>query len=838
VTPGRIGDIAVDPKNRSTWYIVVASGGVWKTTNRGLNWRPIFDKQGSYSIGCVTIDPKNTETVWVGTGENESQRSVGYGDGVYKSSDGGSTWTNVGLKTSEHVAKILIDPRDSNVVYVAAQGPLWSPGGDRGLYKTTDGGKTWNPVLQISENTGVTDVWLDPRNADVLYAASYQRRRHVGVLVGGGPESKVFKSTDAGKTWKKLEKGLPEKNMGRIALAVSPHKPDVIYAHVQSAAAQADRGAFFRSEDGGESWKKVGSQGVQTGEYYGELFPDPFTFDKVWMMDSSLRVTTDGGKTFQVVQGSNAMHPDHHAIAFDPGDKNHLIEGNDGGLYETYDGGRTWRHFDNMPTIQYYRVGVDNALPFYHVYGGAQDNGTSGTLSRSAINSGIRLSDGLRVGGADGMQVRVDLTDPDTVYTSSQQGALVRLDLKTGNSRGIRPQGQGVRWNWDTPLIISPHNPKRLYYGGSTLFRSDDRGDNWKAVSKDLTKSLDPRKTEVMGKVWAADEAVNFNMFTTPLSIVTALSESPKKEGLIYVGTDDGLIQVTEDGGTTWTKIDKFPGVPEGTTWVTSVCAGSADVDTVYATFHNWQRGDYKPYVLKSTDRGKTWASIAGNLPERGGLWSVIDDAVHKDLLFVATEFDLRATVDGGKTWAKVAGSPVIQFRDLVIQSREGDLVCGTFGRGIFILDDYAALRGLTAEAAGQEGALMPIRKTYAFNSVGFQSTGSGEFSAPNPPNGALITYHIREELKGKVAIKIADAEGKAVQELAASTSPGIHRTNWDLRPQGGGGGGGGGRGGRGGGGGALAKPGKYTATLVKTVGEQTTTLGTPQTFEVVPLPK
>jgi photosystem II stability/assembly factor-like uncharacterized protein len=844
ITPGRIGDVAVDPKNRSVWYVAVASGGVWKTNNRGTTWRPIFDQQGSYSIGCITVDPRNTDVVWVGNGENESQRSVGYGDGIYKSTDGGSTWTNVGLKKSEHIAKILIDPRDSAVVYVASQGPLWAPGGDRGLYKTTDGGKTWSPVLQVSENTGITDVWMDPRNADVLYAASYQRRRHVGVLVGGGPESKVYKSTDAGKTWKKLEKGLPEKNMGRIALAVSPQKPDVIYAHVQSAAAQADIGAFFRSHDGGENWKRMGAQTVQTGEYYGELFPDPFTFDKVYVMDANLRVTTDGGQSFQLVPGSRALHPDHHALVFDPNDKLHLIEGNDGGLYETYDGGRTWRHFDNMPTPQYYRIGVDNALPFYHVYGGAQDNGTSGTPSRTTIFAGIRTADCVRVGGADGMQVRVDPTDPNTVYTSSQDGNLVRLDRKTGQSIPIRsPRGRGgqgaVRWNWDSPLVISPHNPKRLYYGGSTLLRSDDRGDNWKTISKDLTKNLNPEMVEVMGKVWKREEAVNFNKFTTSLSSVTALSESPKKEGLIYVGTDDGLVQVTEDGGTNWRKIESFPGVPEGTTWVTCVRASAADEDTVYATFHNWQRGDFKPYVLKSTDHGKTWVTITGNLPQNGGVWSVIDDPVNKNLLFVGTEFALFVTVDGGTTWAKMSGTPPIPFRDLEIQSREGDLVCGTFGRGIFVLDDYVALRNLTLETRAGEGALLPVRKTYTYEPSTFQMVGSGEYVAPNPNFGALLTYHIPKEIKGKLAIKITGADGKLIQEIAASASPGLYRTAWNVRteatPDGG-------RYREGPNGRRIAiplvTPGIYSATLVKTIGESTTVLGSPQSFEVVPLPK
>src|SRR5262245_22931100 len=552
ITPGRIGDIAIDPKNHSVWYVAMSSGGVWKTTNRGVSWKTIFDNTGSYSIGCVTVDPKNSDVVWVGSGENQSQRSVGFGDGVYKSTDGGNTWTNVGLKNSEHIAKIIVDPRDSDVVYVASQGPLWSPGGDRGLFKTTDGGKTWKAVLEISENTGVTDLCMDPRDPDVLYAASYQRRRNVGVLVGGGPESALHKSTDGGLTWKKLKDGLPEVDLGRIALAISPQKPDVLYAHIQRAAGK-ESGGFFRTEDGGKTWTKRGTATVQDGQYYGEIFADPHQFDRVWIMDINVQVTDDGGKTFRR-QNWAGVHVDHHALAFDPLDKNYLLSGNDGGLYESYDSGKTWRHFDTLSSTQFYRVAVDNDSPFYNVYGGTQDNGSMGGPVRSKNAVGVRTSDWGKVGGADGMQPRVDPTDPNTVYTSSQNGALVRLDKLTGQNKSIRPptgKGGGVRWNWDTPFIISPHNAKRLYYAGSRLYRSDDRGDNWKAVSPDLTRNLDPLKQEVMGKVWGPD-AVSRNTFTTSLSIATALDESPLKEGLLYVGTDDGLIQVSEDGGQNW----------------------------------------------------------------------------------------------------------------------------------------------------------------------------------------------------------------------------------------------------------------------------------------------
>ena len=822
LTPGRVGDIAVDPKNRSIWYVAIASGGLWKTTNRGTTWTPIFDNQGSYSMGCVTVDPKNTDVVWLGTGENQSQRSVGFGDGVYKSTDGGATWANVGLKQSEHVAKILLDPRDSAVVYVAAQGPLWAPGGDRGLYKSSDGGKTWKAVLTAGEDTGVTDVCFDTKNPDVLYAATYQRRRNVGVVIGGGPEAGVFKSEDAGKSWKKLTKGLPETNLGRIALAVSPQKPEVVYAHVQTAVAGP---GFYRSDDGGATWTKGAALAVQDGQYYGEIFCDPAKFDRVYVMDMVIRITEDGGKTFRTPNWT--MHPDNHAIAFDPTDANHLIVGNDGGLYETQDNGKTWRHFDTLSTTQFYRIAVDDAVPFYNVYGGSQDNGTMAGPVRGRNRIGVRTSDWGSVGGADGMQPRIEPGNPDVVYTMSQGGALLRLDKQLGRSTGIRPQAGGkaaVRYNWDTAFIISPHAPKRLYFAGNRVFRSDDRGDNWKAISPDLTRQLDPLKVEVMGKVWGAD-AVSRNTFTTPLSIINALSESPKKEGLLYAGTDDGLVQVTDDGGGNWVKVESFPGVPAGT-YVSDLFASNHDASTVYAAFNNYLRGDFKPYILKSADRGKTWTDASGNLPNRQPVWCVVEDAVNKNLLFAGTEFGLFVTLDGGTTWTRYPGSPVIPFRDLEVQAREGDLVCGTFGRGILVIDDYAPLRGMTPDARVRDAMLFPVRKTRAYAELPYARAGN-EFVAPNPPPGALFTYHLRESLgDAKLTVKVTDADGKTLREVPASGSAGLHRVNWDLRA-----------GGVGPRGGDVVKPGRYTAQLMKAVGkDDPVAVGGAQRFEVIPL--
>lgn len=856
--PGRIGDIAIHPRQPSIWYVAIASGGVWKTVNRGITWTPIFDEQGSYSIGCLALDPNNPEIVWVGTGENQSQRSVGYGDGVYKSVDGGRTWQHMGLRHSEHIAKIVIDPRDSQTVYVASQGPLWSAGGERGVFKSTDGGRTWQAVLTISENTGVTDLVMDPSRPDVLYAASYQRRRHTGVLVGGGPESAIYKSNDGGRSWRKLVKGLPEGELGRIALAISPQRPEVVYAHVQTAA--KERGAFYRSEDGGETWERRGTAPVQTGEYYGEIVPDPRRFDRIYIMDTVVQMTDDGGKTFSRLRWP--VHVDHHALAFDPVDPLHLLSGNDGGLYESYDGGTTWRHFTNLPTTQYYRVAVDDSLPFYRIYAGSQDNGTHGGPSRTRYRVGIRNADWGVYGGGDGMQPRVEPGNPNIIYVSSQYGALVRIDASSGRAIPIQPRlggktfpkkkdkdgeeadalpaqpeqkkeqppsaGPPLRWGWDAPFLISPHSPTRLYLAANRLFRSDDRGNTWKAISPDLTRQLDPLQVPLMGKLWGKD-AVSRDAFTTPLSIITALDESPLQEGLLAAGTDDGLVQISDDGGRSWRKSDRFPGVPTGA-YVSDLCFSPCERDTLYVTFNHWQYGDFRPYVFKSADRGRNWSSITGNLPDRHVVWSIIADRVQPGLLFVGTEFGLFITVDGGQRWLQVPGAPPIPFRDLAVQEREGDLVCATFGRGIYILDHYTALRGWTTEARAAAAALLPVRDTWRAPELPF-SRNDGGFAAPNPPAGALITYYLREPIpaKDRLVLRIRDAQGRTVRDLPARNTPGLQRLVWDLRTA---------STSKGPTAAPLAPPGAYSVQLLRLRGNQTEPLAPEQTFRLLPLPE
>ena len=824
LTSGRIADFAVDPARPERYFVAVASGGVWKTENAGTTWTPVFDREGSYSIGCVALDPGNPNSVWVGTGENNSQRSVSWGDGVYRSDDGGKSWRNVGLKRSEHVARIVFDPRDSRVVYVAAQGPLWGPGGDRGLFKTTDGGATWTAVLTISENTGVTDVALDPRNPDTVYAAAYQRRRHVWTIIDGGPESAIYKSTDAGKTWRKLAKGLPKDvDLGRIGLAVAPSRPDVVYAIVEAADG---KGGFFRSTDRGESWEKRSAYMTTSPQYYNELFCDPKDPDRVYAMDTWLHVTEDGGATFADV-GEKTKHVDNHAMWIDPGDTDHLLVGCDGGIYETRDRGATWEFKSNLPVAQFYRVAVDDARPFYNVYGGTQDNFSLGGPSRTTSVNGITNADWFVTTGGDGFVSRVDPADPAIVYAESQYGGLVRYDRRSGEEVDIKPQeGNGeppYRWNWDSPLIISPHSHTRLYFAADKLFCSNDRGDTWKVVSGELARGIDRNALPVMGRVWPAD-AVAKNSSTSFYGNATAISESPVVEGLLYVGSDDGVVNVSEDGGANWRKVEAFPGVP-ARAYVSRVEASRHDAGTVYAAFDNHKNSDFKPYLLRSTDRGRSWRSVASDLPYGDVVYAVTEDPVDPDLLFAGCEFGAYFSRDAGGHWVKLTGGlPTIAVRDLTVQPRDGDLVLATFGRGFYILDDIAPLRGLTRATLEQPAALFPVRDAPAYiersplggRDKSFQ--GDAFFTAANPPFGALFTYHLdatlktRKELrheaekeaasqgvapayptaeqlheeareeKPDVVLTVADSEGNVVRRIAAPAEKGFHRVAWDLR--------------------------------------------------------
>jgi photosystem II stability/assembly factor-like uncharacterized protein len=887
VTSGRVIAFAVDPTDSRKYFVAVASGGVWKTVNNGTTFTPVFDNEGSYSIGAIAIDPKNPSTVWVGTGECNSQRSVGYGDGVYRSDDGGKNWKNVGLKTSEHIGRIVVDPRDSNVVFVAAQGPLWSGGGERGLYKTTDGGKTWKAVIPGTENTGATDVVIDPSDPNVMLAATWQRRRHFYTLIDGGPESAVYRSVDGGNTWTKIRGGLPAGDLGRIGLSFSPADPNVVYATVEAAGTAS---GIFRSNDRGVTWERT-SPTIAQGMYYGQIVADPKDVDRVYIPNVVFQVSDDGGRT-QRPLGERLKHVDNHAIWVDPQNTDHLLVGCDGGVYESFDRGSNWQFKSNLPIAQFYDVDVDNNVPFYHVYGGTQDNNSLGGPARTRNASGILNSDWYATNGGDGFHSVVDPTDSNIVYAESQNGGIVRFNKLTGERLSIDPiEGKDIesqRYNWDTPFIISPHSHTRLYFAGHKLFKSDNGGEDWTVISGDLTRRLDRNALPVMGKIWGPD-AVAKNQSTALYGNASAISESPKRAGLIYVGTDDGLIQVTEDDGKNWRKIDKFPGVPD-MSYVTRVLASRHDENTVYALFNNHQNGDFKPYILKSTDRGRTWTALPGKLPERGSLYAIAEDSVDPDLLFLGTEFGLYFTQDGGQRWTQLKGGlPTIAIRDIAIQRIENDLVLATFGRGFYVLDDYTPLRTAKRETfAKTPSMLFPVKDALMYNrsnSSFASSQGATFYTAPNPAYGATFTYYLKEApktLKQKrqeaerradrekqpfryptieelrteseetppaVIFTITDAEGKIVRRMTAPAGSGMQRAVWDMRytppmvreqqqrggpgaegppPEAGAGFGGGGPQG------PLVMPGKYTVSMAIRVNNVTTPVAGSQTFDVV----
>ncbi|OUT60972.1 MAG: glycosyl hydrolase [Rhodopirellula sp. TMED11] len=862
---GRILDIAVDPTRRSTWYIATV-GGVWKTSNAGVTWQSIFDKQGSYSIGCVTIDPTDRFTIWVGTGENNSQRSVGYGDGVYKSTDGGASFTKVGLPESEHIGKIIVHPEDGNTVFVAAQGPLWRSGGERGLYKTTDGGKTWSRVLHISDDTGVNEVLLDPTNPNIMYASAYQRRRHTWTLINGGPESGLYKSTDGGDSWEKINSGLPAGDKGRIGLAISPHNSEIVYAIVEAVG---KAGGFYRSANRGESWQRMSDYVSGSPQYYQELVACPHKMDRVYAMDTYMMVSEDGGKTFNRL-GEADKHVDNHALIIDPIDADHLLVGCDGGVYESWDRGKTYDFKANLPITQFYKVALSNEKPFYYVYGGTQDNATQGGPSQTPNVHGIRNSDWFITVFGDGFDPAVDPEDPDTIYSQWQYGGLVRYDRKTGVRVEIKPQpaegGPVLRWNWDSALMISPHNHQRVYYGSQILFRSDDRGDSWNAVSEDLSRNLDRNKLKVMGRVWGVD-VVAKNESTSLYGTIVSVSESPQVEGLLYVGTDDGMVQVSEDGGKNWRGVSKFGTlkIPEFG-YINDIEADLYDADTVYVAINNHKRGDFKPYIVKSSDRGRTWTEMTGDLPERGSVYTLKQDHVNPNLLFCGTEFGCFYTINGGEKWVKLAtGLPTVCVRDLEIQRDENDLVLATFGRGFYILDNYSLLRDLPADGL-KDNQIFPIRQGKMFAqsaplAVGRRAfQGASFYSGDNPEYGVRIDYYLNASLKTKKSLRqqqdrsaaekgadspypswdelkaedreasprvwltLRDAQGHVVRSLKASTSKGLHRTFWNYTHAGFDRGA------------PVAVPGKYTVDLMQMVDGEVTQLVEPVAFEIQPI--
>ncbi len=880
---GRIADIVIDPNQTSTWYVAVGSGGVWKTVNAGTTWETIFDDQPSYSIGALALDPNDSKIVWVGTGENVGGRHVGYGDGVYRSPDGGATWQHMGLENSEHIAMILIDPRDSNTVYVAAEGPLWSPGGDRGLFKSVDGGASWEKILGGGPYTGVASAVMHPTAPDILYAATWQHHRTVAALIDGGPESGIHKTTDGGLTWRELTKGLPSESedngeeMGLIGLAISPQNPDVVYATIELAWR---KGGFYRSEDGGTTWEHRNDylSGGTGPHYYQEIFASPHKFDRVYQMDVRTHITEDGGKTFEKLP-EVAKHSDNHALAFRADLPEYLLIGTDGGIYESFDHGVNWKFISNLPITQFYKIALDNAEPFYNIYGGTQDNNSQGGPSRTDNVHGIRNSDWFVTLGGDGHGQAADPTNPNIIYSESQKGVLNRHDRATGENILIQPQPDkgdpAERWNWDTPILISPHDPARLYFASQRVWRSDDRGDSWRPVSGDLSRGLDRFQMPMMGRVQSVD-AVWDMWAMSNFSNITSLSESPLVEGLMYVGTDDGLIQVTEDGGANWRRIEGLPGVPR-MAFVNDIKADLHDSNVVYVALDNHKEGDYSPYLLKSCDSGATWTSIAGTLPARHLVWRIVQDHENPRLMFTGTEFGVFFTVDGGGNWIKLEGNaPNISFRDLLIHQRENDLVGATFGRSFWVLDDYTPLRQVSSEMLEQPAALLPVRDAWWYiprrnlDDEMKASQGAAFVTMANPPFGAVFTYYLRDGIKTAkqvrreqeqkiaseggdtpnpgwdlihrqeqeeppaIVLVVQDGSGEIVRRVTGPAEQGFHRVAWDLRypltdalttrpaeehwrePVG-----------------PLAAPGSYTVTMFRRVAGELTQVGEAKGFVV-----
>ena len=824
---GRIADIDWDPEDSSVWYVAVGSGGVWKTENAGVSWTPIFDAQSSYSIGNVTVDPSNPNTVWVGTGEDVGGRHVGFGDGIYRSDDGGATWENMGLEESQHISTILVHPSNSDVVWAAVQGPLWTPGGERGLYKTSDGGKTWRNVLSAGEWTGVTDIVLDPSNPDVLYAATWQHHRTVAAYMGGGPESGVHKSTDGGETWQRLETGLPKGNMGKIGLTISPQDPDVVYAAIELNRRE---GGVWRSDDRGASWTKgADAVGGGTGpHYYQEIFASPHHFDWLYLVGPTVQKSTDGGKTFTYMEHPN-QHGDMHAIVFDPADPDYIMMGTDGGVYESFDLGATWRYMENLPITQYYKLALDDAEPFYNIYGGTQDNNTQGGPSRTDNVSGIRTADWFVILGGDGHQPATEPGNPDIVYAQSQQGNLTRIDRRTGETVYIQPQaGPGEppeRYNWDAPILVSPHKPSRLYFASQRVWKSEDRGDSWTAISGDLTRNEERFAMPIMGDTQSWDSPWDMYAMSNYNSI-TSLAESPIKAGLLYAGSDDGQIHISQDDGGSWRTVNvgSLPGVPD-TAFVNDIRADLHDEDTVYLALDNHKYGDFTPYLLVSKNRGRSWKMITDGIPDKHLVWRLVQDHERASLMFAATEFGVYATLDSGESWHKLSGGiPTISIRDIQIQRRENDLVAASFGRGFFVLDDYTALRSMDADTFEQEAVLFEPRDAHWYfqkRPLGYRpkgSQGDSLYVAENPPFGSVFTYYLNDsfktqkqvrqaaekkakkagksvtfpgwdavtaeerETKPKVELVVSDESGRLLRRVPASNSKGLNRVAWDLR--------------------------------------------------------
>lgn len=786
ITGGRVDDIAVVENDPNIVYVGIASGGVWRTTNGGTTWEPIFDNEGVSTIGAVTVAPSDPSIIWVGTGEPNNRQSSSWGNGVYKSTDGGKSWTNIGLKDSHHIGRIVIHPTNPDVVYVAALGHLWGPNKERGLFKTTDGGKTWINVLFIDEDTGVVDLVMDPHSPDTLYAAAYERRRTVFGFNGGGPRSGLYKTTDGGTTWKKLTKGLPgDGDVGRIGLAIYRKNPSIVYALIEHA-----KGGVFRSEDKGEAWTKMSDTDPRPS-YYSQIHIDPNNDLRIWVLGALLSHSQDGGKTFYTDRNDpvRRIHGDYHAMWINPANSDQMIVGSDGGVNWSYDRGHTWEFVSTLAIGQFYEVAFDMAKP-YHICGGMQDNGVWCGPSATPYVQGISNEDWFRVDTGDGFYALVDPADPNIVYAESQDGNVIRRDLRTNESRDIRPQPKKdeppYRFQWNSPILISAHDPKTIYYGGNFLFRSTDRGDTWTRLSGDLTTGVDRTKMLILGQLPRKD-TLSRNDGVEWYPCITTISESPLNGNVLWVGTDDGTLQVTRDGGQTWRNVaERVAGVPKGT-YVSRVMASRLDAGTAYVAFDGHRSDDFNVYVLRTADYGESWSSLSRGIPANGGTVHVVrEHPRNPNLLFVGTEYGAYVSFDRGANWTRLKMNlPTVPVDDIAVHPRENDLIFGTHGRSIWVLDDITPLEQLDEKVLSAELHLFDIRAAIAWRMyVHRASPGNKMFLASNPPAGALLTYYLKSKVddKERVRITILDKDGKVVRELEGGKDAGLNRVNWDLR--------------------------------------------------------
>ena len=776
---GRISDIAVEEKSPYTFYVGLATGGLIKTTNNGNTWTPLFDQEAVASVGAVAIAPKDPKTIWVGTGEANGRNSSSWGDGVYKSTDGGATWKNMGLRETQEIGRIVIDPDDSDTVYVAAAGRLWGSNKERGVFKTTDGGKTWQPALTLNADTGAIDVALGAPGSHVVYAALYQRRRYAWGFEGLGAGSGLYKSSDAGKTWKKCVTGLPTQPVGRIGLSVSKSKPNIVYAVIESQAGGARSlfdttsryGGVFRSEDAGVTWKRA-SGVVPRGFYFGQIRVDPTNPDRVFVLGFGLHQSDDGGKTFKEV--GNGMHPDLHALWIDPVHPEHLLLGTDGGVYVSYDSTKSWEALNNFPMGEFYEVSVDMQTPYW-VYGGLQDNACWMGPSAKQASDGVTNADWLSIDGGDGFYAFADPVEPSVVYGESQGGSVTRLDRRTNQRRSlhpIEPEGeQSYRFNWNTPLALSPFDHDVLYMGGNRLFKFTDKGRQWEAISPDLTKQIGERIT------------ANGSGAETWGTIVT-LSPSPIKRGLVWVGTDDGNIQVTQNEGATWTDVtDKLPATVREF-WVTRVEASHYDRNRAYLAIDGHRSDHFEPHLFVTEDSGVSWRSIVGDLPKHGPVQAIREDPVNPNLLFAGTEFGAFASWDRGEHWHKLGeGLPTVAVDDFAIQPRDHALVAATHGRSLFVLDNIAPLEALTPATQKADLLLFPSAPaTEYLPTFRFAFEGAHNFEAQNPASGAEIVYWMKTLADEAPKVTITDEKGQTVATLSGERLPGLVHLHWDLR--------------------------------------------------------